>query len=212
MYMAKPDNPLRPQGTSLNVLNSLVDLFVLNLLWAVCCIPVVTIGASTAALYDAVFYSIRGGNRGTYARFFETFRREWKSGILPTVIWGGTLVLAWYLTTVLGQAAQVSAQAKIAYIAWSLTCFLLIGGAVWLAPLLSRPHGNLGALLSGCIKKTTSHPVVTFGIGILTSFVMSLSITFIVPMVLLPSVLVMILTYAMEPTFLADGEAPTRLV
>ena len=112
MYMAKPDNPLRPQGTSLNVLNSLVDLFVLNLLWAVCCIPVVTIGASTAALYDAVFYSIRGGNRGTYARFIEIFRREWKSGILPTVIWGGTLVLAWYLTTVLGQAAEVSAQAN----------------------------------------------------------------------------------------------------
>ena len=39
------------EGPFFNVLNRLSDLVILNVLWFICCLPIVTIGASTTALY-----------------------------------------------------------------------------------------------------------------------------------------------------------------
>ena len=41
----------------LETFNKITDLVTLNILWLLCCIPIITIGASTSALYQDVYKS-----------------------------------------------------------------------------------------------------------------------------------------------------------
>ena len=50
----------------------LADFFLLSCLWLLCCVPIVTIGASSIALYDTVAHCVRGPDDDTYRRFFRT--------------------------------------------------------------------------------------------------------------------------------------------
>ena len=56
----------------------------LNLLWFVCSIPIVTIGASTTALYYASLKVVRDEDSHVAALFFRSFRQNFKQA---TVLW-----------------------------------------------------------------------------------------------------------------------------
>ena len=64
------------------------DAVVLSLLWTVCSVPVVTAGAAAAALYDTVTACFRRHEQDYLRRFFRTLKRELRSSLLPTLLWG----------------------------------------------------------------------------------------------------------------------------
>ena len=58
------------------------DVFVLNVLWLLCCIPIVTIGPSTTALYYAMINLVRGEESYVSRDFFRSFRQSFKQSLL----------------------------------------------------------------------------------------------------------------------------------
>ena len=57
------------------------DLFILNLMWLIGCLPVITIGASTLALYTVV-ERMQNGEEGYLCRdFWKAYRKHLKRGI-----------------------------------------------------------------------------------------------------------------------------------
>ena len=73
------------------VLSGLIDLIFAGLLWLLCSLPVLTLGASTTALYYTVMKCIRH-NRGRVApTFFHGFRSNFRTA---TLIW--LLFLLWF--------------------------------------------------------------------------------------------------------------------
>ena len=62
----------------------------LNLLWFVCSLPVFTIGASTAALYDVTLQIAREEDPPLTSRFFKAFRENFRQA---TILWLILLVL-----------------------------------------------------------------------------------------------------------------------
>ena len=56
----------------------------LNLLWFVCSLPIVTIGASTTALYYTSLKVVRGEESSLTRQFFHSFRENFKQA---TVLW-----------------------------------------------------------------------------------------------------------------------------
>ena len=72
------DSPL------MRFLSRMGDLAVLNLLWLVCCLPVVTVGASTVAMNFTAQELLDDACSGVSASFFKAFRRDWKQA---TVLW-----------------------------------------------------------------------------------------------------------------------------
>ena len=65
------------------ILSTFADIVCLNLLWLVCCIPIITIGASTTAMYRVTLKMVRG--EGSLVKtFFQAFRENFKQA---TVIW-----------------------------------------------------------------------------------------------------------------------------
>lgn len=195
------ENPLRPETPLWRTLNHLTDLFVLNFLWVLCCLPVITIGGATAALYDSVVHCVRGGENGAYSRFFRTFRNEWKNGALQTLLWAGILGFAWFILQTLNQAGEVNRQAALVAQAWWVTTIFLVGGACWVGPVLSRFTFGFGGLTSACFKSMVAHPFATLILGGVTTLVMKFSLTYIVPLLLTPSPMVLLWTALTEPAF-----------
>lgn len=66
-----------------------LELVGLNLLWVVCCLPVVTAGAATCALHF-VLSPQREADEGAFHCFFRSFRRNFKQA---TILWLPLLVL-----------------------------------------------------------------------------------------------------------------------
>lgn len=66
----------------------LADLMVLSALWVLCCLPVVTIGASTAALYYSVNkrFGLRAEDSPS-SLFFHSFKDNLGQGILLSIIY-----------------------------------------------------------------------------------------------------------------------------
>lgn len=59
-------------------LNKLTDLVLLNVLWLICSVPIVTIGASTTAMYYVSITSIRCGDGYVVRRFFKSFKESFR--------------------------------------------------------------------------------------------------------------------------------------
>ena len=72
----------------------LCDLALLNLLWLVCCLPVVTIGASTAALHSVVRKMAACGYYTVWRGFWQGFRENWKQGTAVMLILGAVLLIS----------------------------------------------------------------------------------------------------------------------
>lgn len=60
------------------------DLIVLNVLWIITCIPVVTVGAATTALYAVVFSYVDKNDGNIVRNFFKEFIRNMKKA---TILW-----------------------------------------------------------------------------------------------------------------------------
>ena len=73
-------------GKLFHAMSKIADLVTLNLLWLICCLPVVTIGASTSALYCVTLKM--AGNEDTYvcSSFFHSLKENMKQSL---IIWGG---------------------------------------------------------------------------------------------------------------------------
>lgn len=60
------------------------DVMILNLLWVVCSIPIVTMGASTTAVYYVTMKLVRDEDGPTIRSFFKSFKENFKQA---TIIW-----------------------------------------------------------------------------------------------------------------------------
>jgi len=68
----------------MQLLNRFFDLAVLNLLFLLCCVPIFTIGAASAALYTVCFRMDTEKEDGIFRSFFRAFRDNFRQG---TLLW-----------------------------------------------------------------------------------------------------------------------------
>lgn len=67
-------------GSFINICDKIFDVMALGFLWMLCSIPIVTIGASTSALYYAMVKCVKNGNGYIAREFFHSFRLNLISG------------------------------------------------------------------------------------------------------------------------------------
>ena len=80
------------EGPVITFLARITDYMLLNLLFIVCCIPVVTIGASITALHYVIFKEVFDQEEpGIFKTFFKAFGQNFKQA---TAIWLGVLAVA----------------------------------------------------------------------------------------------------------------------
>lgn len=150
-------------------LTRLADLVLVNVLWLACCIPIVTIGASAAAMYRVVFDMIeQKDDASVFTAFFHAFRLNWKQA---TAIWfillGILLVLgadAWLVYNNF-PAAKTMFYA-ILFIPVMPTLFTL----VYVFPIMSYFENSTVQTLKNALLLSIRHLPLTIVMVVLNAF------------------------------------------
>ena len=121
MNFLKPDSPV------MNFLATLADLIILNLLFIICSIPVITFGAAYSAKYYVAMKIVRGEDNGVIVPFFKAFIRNFKQS---TVVWFIMLIAIALITldwrwTLYNGWANTALPYKIGIIAFSIVVALM---------------------------------------------------------------------------------------
>ena len=77
---------LNPDNALMITMTQITDCIFLSLFFLVGCFPVITAGASFAALYDATFRGFRQGDKHCWQRFGQVYKDNWKASVAPTVV------------------------------------------------------------------------------------------------------------------------------
>jgi len=67
-------------------LSRITDLVLLNLLFIICCIPIITIGPSLCALYAVTLKMVRGEESYIFSGFFAAFKSNFKTSFFTWLI------------------------------------------------------------------------------------------------------------------------------
>lgn len=129
-------------GGYTRIAGKIFDTLILGALCLICCIPVVTIGASSSALYYSFVKCVRQ-DRGYVAKeFLHGLRLNWKSA---SVGWLGTLIVAaaalWNLTIV--NRMEANNFTAFLLVLNVLVLILIAGLSVYLYPVISRFEGGI---------------------------------------------------------------------
>lgn len=132
------------EGVIYRFLNKTGNIILATILWIVGCIPVVTIGTSTAALYYTMVKSVRKDVGYVHTEFWRGYRLNLKKGVAATtVILILGILLGAEMWLVLENNVEVS---RIWYSLSGLLLLLLVLIVLYLFPVMSRFDMKLGNL------------------------------------------------------------------
>ena len=192
---------LNPDNALMITMTQITDCIFLSLFWLIGCIPVVTIGASFAALYDSTYRGFRQGEKHCWGRFLEVFRENWKAGILPTGVFLAVLYLLVQLLVSLWNRAVAGAVSWMVFSGGAFVGVLVLGIVSVLFPMLSRFENPLPVLLKNTVFLAMANLPRTLALGILNAAAGLLCAFFVLPLFFLPSLAALIGSVLIEPMF-----------
>lgn len=74
-------------------LRVLGDLLLVNALWFVCSLPVITAGPATCAAFSVLMKVVREESNGTIGEFFGTFKKSFKNGLFLGLIADALIII-----------------------------------------------------------------------------------------------------------------------
>jgi len=125
----------------MNFLSNLADMILLNIVYLICCIPVVTIGTATTALYTVTLKMARKEYPAILKSFFIAFRKNLKISTLcwiPMIIAAIILFLDYRLLDTLPGTLQ--SVIRIALIIIALLYLMIL---LYLFPYIARFDNNI---------------------------------------------------------------------
>ena len=138
-------------GKLLENFNKITDLITLNLLWLVCCLPVITIGASTSALYQVTLQMAE--NRESYIAktFFHAFRENFKQA---TQIWLICLIAGFLLISDLFIVSHFFTGASVPFLIVLLfmAVLLLFAGFLYFFPVIAYFKNSLKKIITNSFR------------------------------------------------------------
>lgn len=192
-------------------LGILGDLLMLSLLWGACCIPVLTAGASTAALYDAAVHALRRKDEALLSRFFLVFKRELKSGALATLFW--LLILAAEFLVYRGLLAVLpEGESRLVVLIFYLVLvsFFTLCVLAWVFPTLSRFSFSTLALNAAAARLAFGHILRSAALALLIGACAWLSFRFGLPLMVLPGLAAWLASFLIEPIFSRYDRSPEQ--
>lgn len=181
------------------VLSGLIDLIVAGLLWLVCSLPVITIGASTTALYYAVNKCVRHNRGRLTPTFFSGFRRNFRQA---TLIW--LLMLAYVLVGLLDAYAFRLMGFGAGTVPYVLSFLFFLPPLLlfpWVFAFVSRFQNTVSGTLKYCCWLALRHLKETLILAV--ELLLLLLIAWLLPALIpfLPSSFCMMMSLSTEPVF-----------
>lgn len=125
-----------PDSKFMRATARIADLVILNIVYLLTCLPLITIGAAGAAMYTVCFRFDTDREGGILRTYFRAFRDNFKQG---TILWLITALFG--AATCVNIALFYSMGGTLGFLCMLLTCMLLvllIMLSSYISPLLSR--------------------------------------------------------------------------
>ena len=136
-------------GPILQFINKIVYSVYLNILWFVCCIPIVTIGASTVAAYSVAMKMV-DDEEGYVARsFVSAFKANLKQGVIMGLIF----LAATYAVYLDYEINRVSEEGSFILIVTGIvSVFVYVAAMLYSFPLLARYENGIVATIQNSME------------------------------------------------------------
>ena len=164
-------------------MGTIADFFMLTIVWAVCSIPIVTIGASTSALYYVVLKMVKNHEQYIIRSFFRYMKENFVSS---TVVW--IIVLALGLIPAAGffMLNQMGIR-EASFLFWMLVVVTLIYlmFATTVFPLSARLEADVLKLIFMSFMISIKHFAWTFFMVVVTACAAALGVFVFWPILLI---------------------------
>ncbi len=190
-----------PESGLMLTMANITDCIFLSLFWLVGCIPVVTIGASCAALYDASYRAYREGEKNSWQRFFRVYRENLKAAMVPNLVVLAVFLAGGWGMIQLWNAAVAGTVTWMVFAGLALVSVVIMGILSLVLPMLSRFENSTGVLLKNALFLGMANLPRTLALGILNTAVLLLCLVYILPVFLLPSLAALLGSFLIEPMF-----------
>lgn len=140
------DNPIMQE------LSRFADMMIVNLLFVLCALPIITIGASYTALCSVIFKMVKKEETHVCADFFKAFAANIKQS---TFLWIITAVVSILLAVNVRFA--FTASGAILRIVTIAACALFFMVAQYLFPYVARFQDKTGTVIKNCVLIAMAH-------------------------------------------------------
>lgn len=158
----------------MNFLNKLGDMFILNIIYLASCIPIVTIGAATTALYYNTLKMAENRESYVWRDYWKSFRQNFRQATVIWLILLGVIALLGADMVLLGGMSKALGSV-IALIVIVLGIFLILMG-VYIFPVLARFDNTVKNTVKNALIMSIRHLPSTVVIVLLHGLPLLLSL------------------------------------
>ncbi|WP_310604519.1 YesL family protein [Anaerosporobacter sp.] len=172
------------------------DIVLVSLLWVVCCIPIITIGPATTALYYSVVKSIRRERGYITKEFFHSFKTNFKQGTITGVIF---TVFAVIMSVNFYVVKQMDTKVSTVLIGiYLVLCAVVFITALYAFPNLSRFTLTIKHLFKNSLIMSIRHLPMSIVMALIV--LVALFLMYLVPIATLfvPGVSCLLVSFMME--------------
>lgn len=182
-----------------SLLNQLGQLILLSILWTIFSLPVITVGASTAALYYTVVKVLRRHQDSLFAAFFREFRSNFLQSLNINMVF-----LCYFGILAYFAIPRLSASQSGADIGFYALVGLAILGALPLSfvyPTISRFYHKGGSLVRFLLMVIGKHLHIVLGCTLLLAVGILLALSNPAALLFVPGVVCYVQSLLLEPVF-----------
>ncbi len=182
-------------------LNKAVDCVGLSVLWLLCCVPVVTAGAATTAMYYTVNKVIRHSRGYVWSEFWHAFRANFKqSTIAWLIVFAATIFMAMdcYIMYQFAKAGESIGKMFVVFVVF--IALILIWG-IYLFPYIARFENVTKAVLKNAGLIAIANLPWTLLLFVL--YLISVFVAWLIPptIMLVPGVYMVLANLVLERVF-----------
>lgn len=190
------DNPLM-QG-----INKVIDCIFLSILWVIFSIPLITLGASTSALYYTANKTIRNGRGYVWQQFWKGFKSSFKQCTLLWLLFGFIALILYNdakIVALIWKDASFTFAAQVFFYVLMGVVLLIV---MYMFPYVARFSAPFKSVIKNCMYMMVRHLPMT----ILAALVVLLSIflMWLIPIAVLfiPTLGALVCTFIFERIFM----------
>lgn len=182
-------------GKVMGVVQKIGEVILLNLMFLLTSIPIVTIGPSCTSFYYAMIKSVRRDCGSPVQEYLASFKRTWKKGCVLTLF-----ILVWVFGLAYGWMTAGDHASNTIAVIYLVLLAVTVGILVYLFPVFSRFEMKLIEILKLSFVMCIRHLPVTL-LLVAGSALLVWLLIYIVPMpcvLVLPGVWCLAATFPME--------------
>lgn len=131
------------------------DIIILNILFIVCCLPIVTIGASATAMYYVTLKMVRDEDSHIAGSFFKSFKENFKQAtIIHIIMLIAGIILFFDLRIVTSMTGALSNVLYCFLVAFSLIYVILL---LYIYPVLAKFYNTIKNTFNNAFLMSIRH-------------------------------------------------------